>query len=54
MDNFHNNNIVPSPDDSRDWTAESIYDSKISLPEYIDHRYKLQLIRNQGKHGKND
>jgi len=51
MDIFHNNNTVPSPDDSRDWTAESIYDSRVSLPNYVDHRYKLQAVRNQGRQG---
>ena len=50
MDNV-NNNTARSPDDSRDWTAESIYDSRVSLPKYVDHRFKLQPIRNQGNQG---
>ena len=50
-DVFVNNGAVPSPDDSRDWVAESIYLVGYQLPETVDHRNKLQAIRNQGNQG---
>lgn len=45
------NNVKPSPDDSRDWVAESIYLVGYQLPKIVDHRNKLQPIRNQGEQG---
>jgi len=46
-----NNYTTPSPDDNRDWIAESIYLTCHMLPEIVDHRKKLQAIRNQGQQG---
>ena len=46
-----NNGATQSPDDQRDWVAESIYSSNYQLPEILDHRKKLQAVRNQGKQG---
>jgi len=46
-----NNVATPSPYDSRDWVAESIYLVGYQLPNTVDHRNKLQPIRNQGNQG---
>ena len=40
-----------SPEDSRDWLAESIYSTSFSLPIVLDHRNNLQPIRDQGEQG---
>lgn len=50
MESFKDN-TCPSPDDSRDWIAESIYSSKIKLPITLNHSLNLQPIRNQGDQG---
>lgn len=44
-------NTIPSPDDSRDWIAESIYKDDIILPQIVDHCSLLQDVRNQGNQG---
>lgn len=54
MDYILNYGLVgakPSPEDSRDWLAESIYSTSFSLPEVVDHRNNLQPIRDQGEQG---
>jgi C1A family cysteine protease len=42
-----------SPDDIRDWIAESIYPAKddLNLPKELDLRKDLQPVRSQGKQG---
>lgn len=50
MESFKDD-TTPSPDDSRDWVAESIYSSEIQLPLTLDHSILLQPIRNQGNQG---
>lgn len=42
---------VKSPDDDRDWVIESITSYTGKLPTRLDHREKLQPIRNQGSLG---
>jgi C1A family cysteine protease len=44
---------LKSPDDSRDWIAESIYPAKdeLNLPKELDLRKDLQPVRSQGKQG---
>ena len=48
---FFQNNTLQSPDDSRDWMAETIYKAEASLPDEVDHRNLLPPVRNQGEQG---
>jgi C1A family cysteine protease len=43
--------VIPSPDDERDWIAESIYKENIKIPSQVDHRGILTPIRHQGSQG---
>jgi C1A family cysteine protease len=45
------NSVLPSPDDDRDWIAESIYVKNTKLPKIVDHRKDLFKIRDQGSQG---
>jgi C1A family cysteine protease len=46
-------NALRSPDDLRDWVAESIYPSRdqLNLPKELDLRKELQPVRSQGSQG---
>ncbi|VVU95084.1 Papain family cysteine protease [seawater metagenome] len=51
QNNLKTNNTIPSPDDNRDWIAESIFQSNFKLPKSLDYRGSLTTIRNQGSQG---
>ncbi len=51
MSNMKINNAVPSPDDDRDWIAESIFKYEFKLPKSLDYRGSLTSIRNQQQQG---
>ena len=44
-------NVIPSPPDERDWTAEALYDDVKRIPTYLDWRGHLPRVRNQGRQG---
>lgn len=46
-----NTSVLHSPEDPRDYTAESIFTTDIDLPEVFDPRKDLLPIRNQGSQG---
>ena len=50
MDNFLLN-IEQSPQDNRDWIAETILPESTSIPKTLDLRKDLTPVRNQGSSG---
>jgi len=44
-------NLVPSPEDERDFRIESIYPDDVKLPRTLDLRPDLQPVRDQGRQG---
>ncbi len=44
-------NVIPSPEDKRDWKAESILSTEVNLPEVWDMRNRCMEIRDQGTQG---
>lgn len=51
METKYKLDLIPSPIDSRDYTADAIYYKTIKLPETLDYRSELQPIRDQGNQG---
>ncbi|KKK76528.1 hypothetical protein LCGC14_2862730, partial [marine sediment metagenome] len=47
------NATIPSPEDNRDWIAESIFPAKneLNLPKTLDLRSKMKTPRNQKSRG---
>ncbi len=47
------NGTIPSPEDDRDWIAESIFPAKneLNLPKTLDLRSKMKAARNQKSRG---
>lgn len=43
--------LFPSELDHRDYNAESIYHTRIELPETFDYKHKLNPVRDQGRQG---
>lgn len=44
-------NEETSPEDERDWVAESIYPSDLKVPKTLDLRQRMPSVRNQGSRG---
>jgi len=45
------NSTIRSPEDSRDWNSESIFDETFNIPLILDLKNNLNKVRNQGSQG---
>jgi len=48
MKTKHGFNLIPSPHDERDFNIDSLYKTKLELPNVLDYRSDLNPVRNQG------
>jgi hypothetical protein len=51
METKYKLDLIPSPVDPRDYTADAIYYKSVRLPKTLDYRKDLPPIRNQGSQG---
>ena len=43
--------VLPSPDDNRDYLVSSIYTAPVVLPATLDYRTEMPPVRDQGAQG---